>query len=133
MSADHGTNITLGVAFLHALLTYDPRCSMHSVFSYYPMKMGDHVSIGANTVLEASNNRVARRDWSQLSDWTLRHHQRLRAHPGRERGGAKYGDPFVFDLWRKPGEAGGRAAETFSESCEAKMKDFYQRFRAHQR
>lgn len=27
----------------------------HSVFSYYPVKIGDHVTIGANTILEAAS------------------------------------------------------------------------------
>lgn len=93
------------------------------------MKVGDHVSVGANTVLEAAtvgshveigaNCLVGRftiiKDCARILDGSV-----VAPHTVIP--------PFSIYAGN-PARLVGELPETFSESCEAKMKDFYQRFR----
>nr|CDI56359.1 probable dynactin Arp1 p25 subunit RO12 [Melanopsichium pennsylvanicum 4] len=104
------------------------------IFSYYPMKVSDHVSVGANTVLEAAsvgshveigaNCLVGRfviiKDCARILDGSV-------VAPNTV-------IPSFSIFAGSPAKQVGELPETFAESCEAKMKDFYQRFRpAHER
>ncbi|ETS60769.1 hypothetical protein PaG_04677 [Moesziomyces aphidis] len=106
-----------------------PYKTYKGVFSYYPMKVGDHVSVGANTVLEAAsvgshveigaNCIVGRfviiKDCARILDGSV-------VAPNTV-------VPSFSIFAGSPATQIGELPETFSESCEAKMKDFYQRFR----
>ncbi|SAM63678.1 probable dynactin Arp1 p25 subunit RO12 [Ustilago bromivora] len=106
-----------------------PYKTYKGVFSYYPMKIGDHVSVGANTVLEAAsvgahveigaNCLVGRfviiKDCARILDGSV-------VAPNTV-------VPSFSIFGGSPARLVGELPETFSESCEAKMKDFYQRFR----
>ncbi|KIS69724.1 putative dynactin Arp1 p25 subunit RO12 [Mycosarcoma maydis] len=106
-----------------------PYKTYKGIFSYYPMKMGDHVSVGANTVLEAAsvgshveigaNCLVGRfviiKDCARILDGSV-------VAPNTV-------IPSFSIFGGSPARLVGELPETFSESCEAKMKHFYQRFR----
>ncbi len=93
------------------------------------MKVGDHVSVGANTVLEAAsvgshveigaNCIVGRfviiKDCARILDGSV-------VAPNTV-------VPSFSIFAGSPATQIGELPETFSESCESKMKDFYQRFR----
>ncbi|SJX66002.1 probable dynactin Arp1 p25 subunit RO12 [Sporisorium reilianum f. sp. reilianum] len=106
-----------------------PYKTYKGVFSYYPMKIGDHVSVGANTVLEAAsvgshveigaNCLIGRfviiKDCARILDGSV-------VAPNTV-------IPSFSIFGGSPARLVAELPETFSESCEAKMKDFYQRFR----
>ncbi|SNX83613.1 probable dynactin Arp1 p25 subunit RO12 [Melanopsichium pennsylvanicum] len=111
-----------------------PYKTYKGIFSYYPMKVSDHVSVGANTVLEAAsvgshveigaNCLVGRfviiKDCARILDGSV-------VAPNTV-------IPSFSIFAGSPAKQVGELPETFAESCEAKMKDFYQRFRpAHER
>ena len=93
------------------------------------MKIGDHVSVGANTVLEAAsigshveigaNCLVGRfaiiKDCARILDGSV-------VAPNTV-------IPSFSIFAGSPATMVGELPETFSESCEAKMKDFSRRFR----
>ncbi|EPQ29998.1 uncharacterized protein PFL1_02671 [Pseudozyma flocculosa PF-1] len=98
-------------------------------FSYYPLKMGDHVSIGANSVVEAAalgshvevgaNCVIGRfvmiKDCVRILDNSVVAPNTV-IPPYSIYGGS-------------PAKLVGELPEMFLESCEAKRKDYYQRFK----
>ncbi|PWZ01630.1 putative dynactin Arp1 p25 subunit RO12 [Testicularia cyperi] len=106
-----------------------PYKTYKGIFSYYPMKMGDHVTVGANTVLEAASlgshveigaNCIIGR-FVIIKD-CVRILQGSVVAPNTV-------IPSYSIFAGSPARCIGELPETFVESCEVKTKDYYHRFR----